>query len=116
MDIKDHEFNIGDIVITTSGEMGKIIDFCDCEWCLERGFCEPMWVEDDDDSYVDYITITEAQAGFKKFYSIGKYRFNDFDKDTVLRSIAYCEEELKRLRRQLKVIEDTESEAENESI
>lgn len=108
MNIKDYEFYIGDIVITTNGEMGKIIDFCDCEWCLERGFCEPMWIEEDDYSYVDYITITEAQAGFKRFYQIGKYRFNDFNKDKILQSVVYYKDILQQLEKQLKVIEDTE--------
>ena len=108
MNIKDYKFNIGDIVITTEGETGKIVDVCKCSWCAERGFYEPIWVEDSDDSYYDYITYMEAELGFKRFYQIGKYRFNDFDKGEVLRSMVSCEDELKQLRKQLKLIEELE--------
>ena len=107
MDVKVYDFKIGDKVITTEGEVGKIIDICKCKKCVERGFCEPMWKKSDD-VYVDYIDIYQAEAGFPGFYQIGDYGFHDFNKGEVLRSITYHEEELWKLKKQLKVIEEVE--------
>lgn len=107
MDIKDYEFEIGDKVITTEGEFGKIVDICRCDRCQKRGFYEPIWAKDGD-KYQHYITNYDAECGFCGFYRIGKYKFNDFDKGEILRGMAYCEDELKRLRKQLKVIEELE--------
>ena len=108
MNIKDYEFNIGDLVITIEGVKGKITSICTCDRCEERGFYEPFWAGEDDD-YERCISKFTAETGFNGFYQIGKYRFNDFDKSEVLREMAYYEDELKRLKRQLKVIEDTEN-------
>lgn len=108
MNIKDYEFNIGDIVITTEGKIGKITNICTCDRCEERGFYEPFWVDEDDD-YEHCISIFAAQHSFIGFYQIGKYKFNDFDKGEVLREMASYEKELKRLRKQLKVIEELEN-------
>lgn len=108
MNIKDYEFNIGDKVITTEGEVGSIVDVCKCDKCAKRGFFEPIWVKDGD-KYQSYITNFDAKNGFNSFYRIGKYRFNDFDKGEILRSMAYCHDELNRLRNQLKLIEEIET-------
>ena len=109
MDIKNYRFEIGDEVITTEGEVGKIVDVCNCERCAERGFFEPIWVKDGD-KYQKYIDIYNAKNDFNSFYKIGKYRFSDFDKAEVLKSMAGYEAELKQLRKQLKLIEELEAE------
>jgi hypothetical protein len=108
MNIKDYEFHVGDEVITTEGEVGKIVGICDCSECEKRGFYEPFWVCEDDE-WSHCITCFIAENWFNGFYKIGKYRFNDFDKGDVLRNMADCEDELKRLRKQLKVIEEYEN-------
>ena len=108
MDIKEYKFKIGDDVITTDGKRGKIFDICTCSQCLERGFCEPIWITEDDNDR-NYITIETAIRGFREYYQIGEYRFNDFDKSEILGTMALYEKELKQLKKQLKVIEDLES-------
>ena len=110
MNIKDYEFHIGDEVITTEGIKGKITSICTCDRCQERGFYEPFWTCEDDkwEHCIDKFT---AECGFNGYYKIGKYRFNDFDKGEVLREMASYEDGLKRLRKQLKVIEELESNA-----
>lgn len=77
--------------------------------CQERGFYEPFW-NTGDDRFDEDISIFEAQHGFRKYYKIGKYRFNDFDKAEVLQDMARYERELKKLRKQLKLIEELENE------
>lgn len=107
MNIQDYKFNVGDKVITTDGRTGFITSVCMCDKCEERGFLEPFW-KDDDEYYDHCISIFTAQNGFVGFYQIGKYKFNDFDKGQVLWEIAHYEKELKRLKKQLQVIEDVE--------
>lgn len=107
MDIKDYKFKIGDDVITTDGVRGKIVDICDCSQCAGRGFYEPVWIAENDNNK-EYITIGTAICGFPRYYQIGEYHFNDFDKSEVLHDIAGYEKELKRLRNQLEVIEEIE--------
>ena len=107
MNIKDYEFHIGDEVITTEGVKGEITSICDCKYCEERGFYEPFW-KNEYDKWEDCISVHDATYGFSRFYKIGKYRFNDFDKGEVLRKMASYEDSLKRLRKQLKTIEEIE--------
>ena len=107
MNIQDYKFNVGDKVITTDGRTGFITTICMCDQCEERGFLEPFWI-DDDDCYEHCISIYQAQQGFVNFYQIGKYKFHDFDKGLILWQIANYEKELKKLKKQLKVIEDVE--------
>lgn len=107
MNIKDYKFKVGDDVITTDGKRGKIVDVCTCSACAERGFYEPTWIAEDDNAK-EYITIGTALCGFNEYYQIGEYRFNDFDKDEVLYNMALYERELKKLKKQLKVIEELE--------
>lgn len=107
MNIKDYEFHVGDEVITTEGIIGKITSICACDRCKDRGFYEPFWSVDGSD-YEHCIDIYEAESGFGMFYKIGKYRFNDLNKDEVLREISYYEDGLKQLRNQLRIIEELE--------
>ena len=108
--MKDYDFNIGDKVISVEGHVGKIVDICTCEECKKRGFYEPVWVIDREnnsqDYYERYIDIYQAQAGFPGFYQIGKYHFNEFDKDEVLCQIKFHQDMLMKLNEQLKVIEE----------
>ena len=95
-DIRGYKFKIGDEVITTEGKVGKIISICDCDKCKARGFYEPFWVAEDSE-WSRCISKFTAEDGFYGFYKIGKYRFNDFDKNSVLSAIDDCENRLKQL-------------------
>lgn len=108
MNFKDYKFEIGDTVITTLGEIGKIVGICKCERCAERGYFEPEWLRFDGD-HIEYITIYEAEFGFKQFYQIGKYRFSEFEKDNLVQLIREETEKLSHLHKQLSVIEEIEN-------
>ena len=107
MDIKDYKFNIGDEVITTDGRHGKIVSICTCESCKSRGFLEPFWQPFDGGTEI-CISFGVASADFDGYYRIGKYRFNNFDKNGVQCSIRVFESELCRLNTQLEFIEQQE--------
>ena len=110
MNPSDYEIAVGDKVVTIYGVVGHIVDICKCERCLERGFCEPTWRSDADHD-VGWITIHDAERGFDDFYQIGKYRFNHtFEKSRIYSMIIEKEVELRRLKRQLQVMEDLERE------
>ena len=103
-------FEIGDKVVTTFGEVGHIVDICKCEYCVERGFFEPIWEEDE---YGDrhYITCYMADSGFDDFVQIGKYRFDHvLNTDLAMRTIAHHEKMLARWKKQLTVIDEIEKE------
>ena len=107
----DYEFAVGDKVVTVYGEVGTIVDICTCEWCVERGFCEPIWI-DDIAGKKNNITIADAGCGFDRFRQIGKYRFNSIlRKKAVLLDIEHYERALNRAKEQLAVIEELEKEA-----
>ena len=108
MNISDYKFNIGDEVVTIEGERGTITCICDCQFCFDRGFFEPIWTIENG-GREDYITISQALNGFENFYKIGSYRFNDFDKVSNYADLAYYENEIKKLKHQLRVIEEVES-------
>lgn len=105
MNISDYKFNIGDEVITTEGERGKIVYICECNKCKQRGFCEPIWKRDGSDEE-EYITDSVVKYGFLGFYRIGQYRFHDFQEESLLKEIREHEEEISRLRKQLRVIKE----------
>lgn len=105
MNISDYKFNVGDEVITSEGERGKITYICECNKCKERAFCEPIWVKDGE-SEEEYITNYMAQAGFKGFYRIGQYRFDDFCENILLKEIQDYEEEIARRKKQLANIKE----------
>ena len=108
----DYEFAIGDKVVTIYGEVGHVVDICRCDRCLERGFYEPTW-KIDDSGVVGWITIYDAERGFDDFYQIGKYRFGrTFNKSVVRAMIIEKEVELRRLKRQLEMMEELEKEVE----
>lgn len=109
MDIKDYNFKVGDIVITTRGEIGHIEEICYCELCAKRGFFEPTW-RVENEVCARYITKCDAECGFDEFYRIGEYRFNEFNKSELYAEIASCEKELKKLKNQLAVIEQLDRE------
>ena len=115
MDINNYKFEIGDEVITTKGKRGRIIGFCSCGSCEKIDFLEPVWIREDD-NVKDYITIHQAEFGFGGYHRIGKYRFNDFDKDKILESMNWCRKELKQLQKQLDLIESVEKEEAEEVI
>ena len=108
----DYEFAVGDKVITIYGEVGHIIDICKCRKCVERGFYEPTWkIDVSGDVY--WITINDAERGFDDFYQIGKHRFgHTFNKSVVRATIIKEEIELRRLKKQLDVMEELEKEVE----
>ena len=106
----DYEFAIGDKVVTIYGEVGHVVDICKCRKCVERGFYEPTW-KIDDSGDVGWITIYDAERGFDDFYQIGKYRFgHTFNKSVVRAMIIEKEVELRRLKKQLQVMDELEKE------
>lgn len=96
----DYEFNIGDVVITTEGETGKIVDICKCERCRDRGWYEPLW-RNDDTGEEDYITDYQYESGFVRFYRIGKYRFGKFEMQAVCNKILDLKDQIAKLEKQL---------------
>ena len=110
MNPSDYEFAIGDKVVTIYGEVGHIVDICRCDRCLERGFRELTWRSDANHD-VNWITIYDAERGFDDFYQIGKYRFSRiFNKSVVRAMIIEKEVELRRLKKQLQVMDELEKE------
>lgn len=79
VDLMSYEFNIGDIVITTDGGVGEIVDICKCDACKTRGFYELIWVEENEPGQ-QWITLYDAKNGFKDYHQIGKYIFNKLEK------------------------------------
>lgn len=106
-DKSDYTFKVGDEVITTDGRRGVISNVCHCLNCYGRGFYEPTWIDDSGD--YNYITLFDKECGFKGYYKIGEHKFHDFDKSEVLIQMSRHEKELKKLRGQLKLIEETEA-------
>lgn len=110
MNPNDYKFEVGDKIVTTFGETGKIVSICDCDMCARRGFYEPRWIQDGTGEE-HYITKYQAEEGFEWYRQIGKYRFNNaFLKSYMLRRIDECEVELHQYKNQLKVIEEFEKE------
>ena len=106
----DYEFAVGDKVVTIYGVIGHVIDICRCDRCLERGFRELTWRSDADHD-IGWITIYDAERGFDDFYQIGKYQFDrTFKKSRIRSMIIEKEVELRRLKKQLEVMEELEKE------
>lgn len=71
-----YNFKVGDKVISSCGEVGKIVLICDCEYCQERGFLEPC-VKNDITGWTNYITDLDLANNFSNYYSIGDYVFGN---------------------------------------
>lgn len=105
----DYIFEVGDEVIDTGGKKGKIIDICDCPECTNRGFHELIWRRYSvGNAYSDYITISDAESGFLGYFKIGKYRFNDFNRDGINYLIRHHEKEIENLKERLKFMDEEE--------
>ena len=95
-------FKVGDEVITSTGQVGRITDICICDKCKERGFYEPK-VEVEIGSGVIYITDNDKRVNFRSFYKIGDQVFGNIDEEDLLYDIESTKEQVKQL--QLKLIE-----------
>lgn len=110
-----YKFKIGDEVITAQGEIGTIASICNCDRCAERGFYEPIWTRNDNGEH-NYITVSDVDEGFYDFYKIGNYEFGYIDKESVLESIDYHEQNLKDYKERLHVLERLEDFEETELL
>lgn len=90
-------FKIGDEVIMSTGEVGRIIDICTCNKCKERGFYEPT-VEVEIGNDAIYITDNDKRNNFSSFYKIGDQVFGNIDEDTVKDSIKSVKEQVYKLQ------------------
>ena len=93
-------FKVGDEVIMSTGEVGKIIDICTCDKCRKRGFYEPT-VEVEIGNNSIYITDNDKRNNFSSFYKIGDKVFGNIDEDTVKNSIKSAKDQIKKLRYEL---------------
>ena len=93
-------FKVDDEVITSTGEVGKIIDICTCDKCRKRGFYEPT-VEVEIGNNSIYITDNDKRNNFSSFYKIGDKVFGNIDEDTVKNSIKSAKDQIKKLRYEL---------------
>lgn len=103
--MSDYKFNIGDEVVYSDGDRGRITYICECNRCKERGFCEHVWLSEIDNEE-HYITSFTAEKGFKGYYRIGQYRFDGFWACTLEKMIQEHEEELARLRKKLAIMKE----------
>jgi hypothetical protein len=92
-------FRVGDEVITSTGQVGTIVDICTCDQCKERGFYEPT-VETKIGNGTIYITDNDKRVGFRSFYKIGERVFGNIDKDSLLYDIKRINEEMVNLSKQ----------------
>ena len=93
-------FKVGDEVITSTGEVGKIIDICTCDKCRKRGFYEPT-VEVEIGNNSIYITDNDKRNNFSSFYKIGDKVFGNIDEDAVKDIIKSAKDQIKKLRYEL---------------
>ena len=100
----NYDFKIGDEVITSTGEVGRIIDICICDLCKRRGFCEPIVKFTIGDDSMKYISIKDKMNNFRSFYKIGDKIFGNIDEDEIKNRINKLQIELIDLDLQLNVI------------
>jgi hypothetical protein len=89
-------FKVGDEVITSTGQVGKITDICDCDRCEERGFYEPT-VETETGDRI-YITDNDKRVNFRSFYKIGDNIYGNIDEDVLLDQIKSTSQQIIELR------------------
>ena len=74
-------FKIGDEVITSTGEIGRIVGICTCDLCKRRGFYEPR-VE-----FIiggaRYISNKDKKDNFRSYYKIGDKIYGNIDEDGI---------------------------------
>lgn len=90
-------FKVGDEVITSTGEAGKIISFCTCQRCKERGFYEPT-VKVEIGNNAIYITDNDKRNNFSSFYKIGDKVFGNIDEDAIKDSIKSVKDQVDKLQ------------------
>lgn len=94
---KERTFNLGDLTISVNGRIGKIIHFCTCSRCKERGFYE-LYTERFIDGDEDYITNYEYESNFNGYYAIGNEIFGKKPKkEDILSIIKELEDEISSL-------------------
>ena len=93
-------FKVGDEVITSTGEVGKIIDICTCDKCRKRGFYEPT-VEVEIGNNSIYITDNDKRNNFSSFYKIGDKVFGNIDEDAVKDIIKSVKDQVYKLQSEL---------------
>lgn len=96
-------FKIGDEVITSTGEIGRIVGICTCDLCKRRGFYEPE-VEFTIGGAARYISNNDKKDNFRSFYKIGDKIFGNIDEDEIKNRINKLQMELIDLDLQLNVI------------
>lgn len=87
VDGKKRTFKVGDLLITSSGGLGRITDICNCSRCKERGFYEPSFINLDADEDSDCISIYDYEQNFKWYYKIGNEVFGEKPKKENILSI-----------------------------
>ena len=97
LEFLESTFRVGDEVITSTGEVGRIIDICTCDRCKERGFYEPT-VEVEIGNNSIYITDNDKRNNFSSFYKIGDRIFGNIDEDAVKDSIKSVKEQVYKLQ------------------
>lgn len=96
----EYDFKVGDEVITSTGEVGVIEYICDCSYCRDRGFYEPV-VETTLGVGEIYITNYDEANNFKNFYQIGKYKFGNIDKSSLAKTLELERLRLKKVKRNI---------------
>ena len=93
-------FKVGDQVITSTGQVGKIADICTCDQCEDRGFYEPV-VEVEIGIGSIWITNNDKRVNFRSFYQIGEQIFGNIDEQCVVDDIRRKKDEIKNNQKEL---------------